>query len=57
MREIYGVTGSYDKVASYARRHFGRFAGYAQEYLYISEDRSRKVRASQCTPGTRSWAP
>ncbi|NLI74584.1 MAG: DNA-3-methyladenine glycosylase 2 family protein [Euryarchaeota archaeon] len=40
MRDIYGITGSYDKVASYAREHFGRFAGYAQEYLYISEGRA-----------------
>lgn len=57
MRDIYGVTGSYNKVASYARRHFGRFAGYAQEYLYIAEDPSRKVRSCSCTPGTRSSAP
>ena len=57
MREIYGVTGSYEKVSSYARRHFGRFAGYAQEYLYIAEDRSRKVKSCPYTPDTRSSAP
>lgn len=58
MRERYGVTGSYRKVAGYARRHFGRFAGYAQEYLYIAEDRTRKdeLRGS-CTQGTRSSGP
>lgn len=42
MHDIYGVTGSYRKVAEHARRHFGRYAGYAQEYLYIAEDRERK---------------
>lgn len=55
MREIYGVTGSYRKVASYARCHFGRYAGYAQEYLYIAEERTRKSALSPGTPGTRSW--
>jgi N-glycosylase/DNA lyase len=62
MREIYGVTGSYKKVSEHARRHFGRFAGYAQEYLYIAEDRERKkeltsIRSCSCSPGRRSPAP
>ena len=60
MHEIYGVTGNYRKVAEHARRHFGRYAGYAQEYLYIAEDRERKKasRAScGCIQGTRSPAP
>jgi len=56
MRNIYGVSGSYRKVAGYARRHFGRFAGYAQEYLYIGEDPALRVPAP-CTPGTRSSGP
>lgn len=34
MEEIYGVTGSYDKVASYGMDLFGKYAGYAQELLY-----------------------
>ena len=55
MREIYGVTGQYDKVAGFARRHFGRFAGYAQEYLYIAEDRTRKtIRTCPGNPDTHS---
>jgi len=55
MRERYGVTGSYQKVAGYARRHFGRFAGYAQEYLYIAEDpRKAALRSGSCTPDKRS---
>ncbi|HHT74474.1 MAG: DNA-3-methyladenine glycosylase family protein [Methanomassiliicoccaceae archaeon] len=55
MREIYGVTGQYDKVAGFARRHFGRFAGYAQEYLYIAEDRTRKtIRSCPGNPDTHS---
>ena len=58
MRDIYGVTGSYEKVAGHARRHFGRFAGYAQEYLYIAEGPSQKaLRPRSCTRGTRSSAP
>lgn len=57
MRERYGVEGSYRKVSEHARRHFGRYAGYAQEYLYISEDRARKVPRSACSPGTRTPAP
>ena len=55
MREIYGVTGQYDKVAGFGRRHFGRFAGYAQEYLYIAEDRTRKtIRSCPGNPDTHS---
>ncbi len=42
MKDIYGVEGNYDKVSGFAREHFGRYAGYAQEYLYIAEDRGRK---------------
>lgn len=34
MEARYGVTGSYDKVSSYGRELFGRYAGYAQEFLY-----------------------
>jgi N-glycosylase/DNA lyase len=36
MENIYGVTGGYAKVSSYGREKFGRFAGYAQEFLYHS---------------------
>jgi N-glycosylase/DNA lyase len=62
MKEIYGVSGSYKKVSEYARRHFGRYAGYAQEYLYIAEDRERKrelasIRSSSCSLGKRSPVP
>jgi N-glycosylase/DNA lyase len=60
MRDIYGVTGSYKKVSEHARRHFGRYAGYAQEYLYIAEDRERKkewAANTGCIPGTRSRGP
>jgi N-glycosylase/DNA lyase len=34
--EIYGVSGSYKKTAEYGRKKFGRYAGYAQEFLYHS---------------------
>jgi N-glycosylase/DNA lyase len=60
MKEIYGVSGSYKTVSGHARRHFGRYAGYAQEYLYIAEDRERKKELASirpCTPGTRNPAP
>ena len=36
MENIYGVTGGYGKVSAYGREKFGRFAGYAQEFLYHS---------------------
>ena len=36
MRDIYGVTGSYSKVAEEGRRRFGKYPGYAQELLYHS---------------------
>ncbi|MDW5561682.1 MAG: DNA glycosylase [Methanomassiliicoccus sp.] len=58
MRERYGVSGSYRKVSENARRHFGRFAGYAQEYLYIAEDRANKKTANiDRSPGTHTPAP
>lgn len=34
MKEIYGVEGTYNKVAGHGRKIFGEFAGYAQEFLY-----------------------
>ena len=37
MEMRYGVTGSYAKVSGYGREKFGRYAGYAQEFLYHSE--------------------
>ncbi len=36
MERMYGVTGSYSKVASYGMEKFGKYAGYAQEFLYHS---------------------
>jgi len=42
MRNVYGVSGSYKKVGRFARERFGRYAGYAQEYIYISEERRRR---------------
>lgn len=42
METVYGVTGSYRKVSEYGRRLFGRYAGYAQEYLYHSEFITRR---------------
>lgn len=34
---VYGVTGSYAKVSAFGRERFGRYAGYAQEFLYHSK--------------------
>jgi N-glycosylase/DNA lyase len=34
LRDVYGVDGSYAKLAQYGREKFGRYAGYAQEFLY-----------------------
>jgi len=38
MSSKYAVEGSYKKVNGWARSHFGRYAGYAQEYLFLTED-------------------
>lgn len=37
MKARYGAEGSYAKVSGYGREKFGRYAGYAQEFLYHSE--------------------
>ena len=39
----YGIKGSYAKVGSYARDHFGPYAGYAQEYFYIGMSPEYKI--------------
>ena len=36
MREKYGAEGSYRKVSEFARKKFGRYCGYSQEFLYHS---------------------
>ena len=37
MDQRYGVTGSYKAVSSFGRQKFGRYAGYAQEFLYHAD--------------------
>jgi N-glycosylase/DNA lyase len=39
MAELYGMEGSYRKVSALARRRFGEWAGYAQEYIYYAYGR------------------
>jgi len=34
LSKIYGIEGSYAKVSETARRRFGKYGGYAQEFLY-----------------------
>ena len=36
LNEIYGITGNYKVMAEFGRKKFGRYAGYAQEFLYHS---------------------
>jgi N-glycosylase/DNA lyase len=36
LEEMYGVTGSYKIMSEFGRKKFGRYAGYAQEFLYHS---------------------
>jgi len=36
LNEMYGVTGSYKVMSEFGRKKFGRYAGYAQEFLYHS---------------------
>ena len=37
LARLYGIEGSYGLLQEFARQRFGRFAGYAQEYLYFNE--------------------
>lgn len=37
VEDEYGITGSYRTVSEFARKKFGRYAGYAQELLYHAE--------------------
>lgn len=34
LKETYGQSGSYAKLSAYAKKKFGKYAGYAQEFLY-----------------------
>jgi N-glycosylase/DNA lyase len=36
LNEIYGINGGYKTMAEFGRKKFGRYAGYAQEFLYHS---------------------
>jgi len=36
LEEMYGVSGNYKTMAGFGRKKFGRYAGYAQEFLYHS---------------------
>ncbi|MDR1690951.1 MAG: hypothetical protein LBR42_03795 [Candidatus Methanoplasma sp.] len=36
LNEMYGVSGSYKAMSEFGRKKFGRYAGYAQEFLYHS---------------------
>ncbi len=38
LEQRYSMTGSYRKLSAQARAHFGRFGGYAQEFIYFAED-------------------
>lgn len=44
LKERYGSSGSYARMSAFARQHFGRFAGYSQEYIYYAEDRKNLDR-------------
>jgi N-glycosylase/DNA lyase len=43
LEQRYGVKGSYRKVSDWARGHFGRYAGYAQEYIYYDMDARNRL--------------
>lgn len=40
MKECYGVDGSVRKIREFGQARFGRYAGYAQEFLYLWRGRS-----------------
>ena len=42
MEEMYGVSGTYRHVNRFGRERFGRYAGYAQEYIYYSFQKVKK---------------
>ena len=37
LKNVYGKEGSYSKLSEFARDKFGRYAGYAQEFLYHAD--------------------
>ena len=37
LKNVYGQEGSYAKLSCYSREKFGRYAGYAQEFLYHAD--------------------
>ena len=37
LKRLYGQEGSYKRLRGFASERFGRFAGYAQEYMYMNE--------------------
>ena len=43
MEQMYGICGTYRSVNRFGRDYFGRYAGYAQEYIYYSFQRIKKV--------------
>lgn len=65
LRSRYGAMGTYAKMRNFAAQRFGRYAGYAQQFLYLSEGecvtgrprvpstRGRCTRAASTPPGPR----
>lgn len=43
MERMYGVTGSYKKVSEAGRLLFGKYAGYAQEYIFMAAQRRAQL--------------
>jgi N-glycosylase/DNA lyase len=43
MERMYGVTGSYKKVSEAGRLLFGKYAGIAQEYIYLAAQRRAQL--------------
>ncbi|QLH74923.1 MAG: DNA-3-methyladenine glycosylase 2 family protein [Methanomassiliicoccales archaeon] len=44
MKHLWGIQGSYRSVSSRSRQLFGRYAGYAQEYIYLHmRERTRRL--------------
>jgi N-glycosylase/DNA lyase len=37
LKRLYGQKGSYSRLRHFANERFGKFAGYAQEYIYHNE--------------------
>lgn len=54
LKDIYGMEGSYRKLSAYSQEKFGKYAGYAQEFLYHAEFIESQTQAGTSQPNSTS---